>query len=90
MQQQLSLEKEQAQEQARLARERADQLQVQVNRLRLAHGKQLPTVQPAMAQSGLLSPALAQSVPISIIYLSNVVSHSLLKSLTSAGGVMQL
>ena len=39
VQQQLSLEKEQAQEQARLARERADHLQLQLNRLRLAHGQ---------------------------------------------------
>ncbi|CAI8040850.1 Ski oncogene, partial [Geodia barretti] len=39
VQQQLSLEKEQAQEQARLARERADHLQHQVNRLRIAHGE---------------------------------------------------
>ena len=38
VQQQLSLEKEQALEQARLARERADHLQLQVNRLRMAHG----------------------------------------------------
>lgn len=39
VQQQLSLEKEQAQEQARLARERADHLQLQVNRLRMAHSE---------------------------------------------------
>lgn len=39
VQQQLSLEKEQAQEQARLARERADHYQMQVTRLRMAHGQ---------------------------------------------------
>ena len=39
VQQQLSLERDQAQEQARLARERADHLQVQVSRLRMAHGQ---------------------------------------------------
>ena len=39
LQQQLSLEREQAQEQAQLARERADHLQLQVNRLRIAHGQ---------------------------------------------------
>ena len=39
VQQQLSLEKEQAQEQARLARERADNYQMQVTRLRMAHGQ---------------------------------------------------
>ena len=39
MQQQLSLEREQALEQARLAKERADQLQLQLNKLRMAHGE---------------------------------------------------
>lgn len=39
VQQQLSLEKEQAQEQARLARERADHYQMQVTQLRMAHGQ---------------------------------------------------
>ena len=39
VQQQLSLERDQALEQARLARERADRLQLQLNRIRTAHGK---------------------------------------------------